>query len=94
MTFLLNRRIGGLDLQKLTLPLFKMLFAAAAMLAACVAVQHLSIYPHHDGRPRLGRAIADPHVRGELSYMSASAVSSASGQRWTHLLPKEGNEKD
>lgn len=50
MLFLLNRRIGGLRLGKLLAPVSKMLFAAAAMLAACLAVQHLSVYPHHQGR--------------------------------------------
>jgi putative peptidoglycan lipid II flippase len=50
MLFLLNRRVGGMDLQKLATPVAKMLFSAAAMLTACVAVQHLSIYPHRVSR--------------------------------------------
>ncbi|HEY1685091.1 MAG TPA: murein biosynthesis integral membrane protein MurJ [Tepidisphaeraceae bacterium] len=50
MVFMLNRRVGGINLQQLAGPVVKMLIASAAMLAACLAVQHLSFYPHHEGK--------------------------------------------
>ena len=44
--WLLDRRVGGLDLGRIAMPVLKMCVAAAVMWAACVLVRHLPGYPH------------------------------------------------
>ena len=86
MVFLLNRRVGGMDLQKLTAPLIKMLFAAAAMFAACIAVQHLSIYPHRVSRLAWAEQLFILMSLGTAVYLG---ICHLLGIRvLEHLLPK------
>ncbi len=44
--WLLDRRVGGLELRRIAAPIFKMCIAAGTMLAACELVQHAPAYPH------------------------------------------------
>src|SRR5437764_11364868 len=50
MLWILDRRIGGLDLRRTAMPIAKMLAAALLMGAACVGVQRLAIYPRGEGK--------------------------------------------
>jgi putative peptidoglycan lipid II flippase len=45
MLFMLNRRVGGLDLSRSLLPICKMLLATAAMAGACLWVKHSHWHP-------------------------------------------------
>lgn len=44
--WLLDRRVGGLELRRIAAPIFKMCCAAGVMWAACELVQHSPGYPH------------------------------------------------
>ena len=48
MLYILDRRIGGLELAKSFASIGKMLFASIVMGAGCMAVQSSAIYPHGD----------------------------------------------
>ncbi len=45
MIALLSKRVGGLGLRTLISPICKMMLATLAMLAVCLVIQHLPIYP-------------------------------------------------
>jgi putative peptidoglycan lipid II flippase len=51
MLWMLDRKIGGLNLRESVMPIVKMIFATLAMGAVCLAVKHSPIYPH--GQTRL-----------------------------------------
>lgn len=46
MLWMLDRRVGGMNLRRSFGPIAKMLIASAAMWIACVAIQHTPLYPH------------------------------------------------
>ncbi len=46
MLWMLDRRVGGMNLRRSFGPIAKMLIASAAMWIACVALQHTRLYPH------------------------------------------------
>jgi putative peptidoglycan lipid II flippase len=50
MLWMLDRRIGGLDLQKSLNPVLKMIAATIVMGAVCYGFKNCSLYPHHVGR--------------------------------------------
>jgi putative peptidoglycan lipid II flippase len=50
MVWMLNRKIGGLDLGKSVAPVAKMLVATAVMGLACFGIQHAPYFPHSQGR--------------------------------------------
>jgi putative peptidoglycan lipid II flippase len=86
MVFLLNRRVGGIDLHKLAGPVVKMLFSAAAMLTACIAVQYLSIYPHRISRIAWAEQLLILMSLGTAVYLG---ICHLLGIRvLEHLLPK------
>jgi putative peptidoglycan lipid II flippase len=55
MLWLLDRKIGGLDLHRSLMPTFKMLLATAVMGVACYDLKYSPLYPHFD--TRLGWAL-------------------------------------
>ena len=46
MLYLLDRRIGGLELSRSISSIVKMAMAAMVMGSVCLAVQHSPVYPH------------------------------------------------
>lgn len=50
MLWLLDRRVGGLDLRSSIASVFKMLFATAIMTGACLSVRYSPLYPAGDSR--------------------------------------------
>jgi putative peptidoglycan lipid II flippase len=50
MLWMLDRRIGGLELRKIWMPVLKMIFATLIMGAVCFAVKNSPLYPHGAGR--------------------------------------------
>ena len=51
MLWMLDRKVGGLDLRRVGPPVAKMLLATATMGIACVAVRHSPLYPTAVSRP-------------------------------------------
>ena len=49
MLWMLNRKVGGLELGRLTVTVMKMLAAAGVMMGACAALEYLPGYPHGKG---------------------------------------------
>jgi peptidoglycan biosynthesis protein MviN/MurJ (putative lipid II flippase) len=50
MLWILDRRVGGLDLSRSAVTVMKMLIATAVMWLACVGVQRLPFYPSGQGK--------------------------------------------
>ncbi len=50
MLWLLNRRVGGLGLRDLAMPVLKMLFATLVMTGVCLSIQYSPLYPTGDTR--------------------------------------------
>jgi putative peptidoglycan lipid II flippase len=50
MLWMLDRKIGGLELKRSAMPIAKMIFATLVMGAVCYALQHSPLYPHGAGR--------------------------------------------
>jgi len=50
MLWMLDKRVGGLDLSRLAIPTMKMLLATAAMGACLFAIMHSPLYPHGQSR--------------------------------------------
>jgi putative peptidoglycan lipid II flippase len=48
--YLLDRRVGGLGLGRITRPVLKMCVATGVMCLACLGMEHLPIYPHANAR--------------------------------------------
>jgi putative peptidoglycan lipid II flippase len=50
MLWMLDRKIGGLNLRQSIVPVMKMIVATLVMGAACLLIQHTPIYPHGSSR--------------------------------------------
>jgi len=57
MLYLLDRRVGGLELGRIVPNVLKMLLATALMFVACWSVQRVPGYPHNPDGKKLGSAI-------------------------------------
>ena len=71
MLFLLDRRVGGLELRRCAGPAAKMLLATALMVAACLLIQHTPLYPHGNVRTVWAIQLAILMCLGATSYLGA-----------------------
>jgi putative peptidoglycan lipid II flippase len=86
MLWILDRRIGGLELRKLVMPIVKMLIAALVMGAVCVGVQRLSIFPRHETKIDWGIQLVLLIGVGALVYLTLCAAMGIGILE--HVLPK------
>jgi len=86
MTYMLDRRVGGLGLNQLRVPVIKMLGATALMSVACWGVAKSPAYPLGEGQFVWGAQMAVIMVVGAGVYFGACALMGLDVVR--HLLPK------
>jgi putative peptidoglycan lipid II flippase len=86
MLYLLDRRIGGLELKKSVAPILKMILATAVMGSACVAVQHVPGFPHGHSRSAWAAELGLLLLVGTAVYLGACAIMGVGVIE--HLLPR------
>jgi putative peptidoglycan lipid II flippase len=86
MLWLLDRRLGGLELSRIGPAVGKMLVAAIVMGAACLAVQRLSIYPNGETKWVWLIQLALLMGVGAVVYLGLCAMMGIGVM--AHLLPK------
>ena len=86
MLYMLDRRVGGLGLAQLRLPVLKMLGATALMTAACWGLQQTPAYPSGEGSIVWGAQMAATMLVGAGVYFGVCAATGLDVVR--HLLPK------
>jgi putative peptidoglycan lipid II flippase len=86
MLYLLDRRVGGLGLAQIRLPVVKMLAATALMTVACLAAQHSPFYPRGEGWRVWSAQMVITMIVGAGVYFGACAVLGLGVMQ--HLLPK------
>jgi putative peptidoglycan lipid II flippase len=74
MLWMLDRKVGGLDLPHTLAPVAKMVLATAVMGVACYAVEKSPLYPHGDGRPAWAGQLALLLSVGVVAYLGACAA--------------------
>jgi peptidoglycan biosynthesis protein MviN/MurJ (putative lipid II flippase) len=78
MLWMLDRKIGGLDLRRSAMPIAKMIFATLVMGAVCYALQHSPLYPHGVGRFFWGAQLGLMLVVGAGVYIGLCALMGVS----------------
>jgi putative peptidoglycan lipid II flippase len=86
MLYMLDRRLGGMDLSKVRTPFIKMLCATALMTAVCLGVMHSPIYPKGNHRSDWAMQLVMLMALGSLTYVGACAAMGL--DTLTHILPK------
>jgi putative peptidoglycan lipid II flippase len=86
MLYMLDRRVGGLELSRLVAPAAKMVAASAAMGLACWLVTRTPLYPGGDGRAAWAGQLLVLVVTGAATYLGACAALGVGVM--SHLLPK------
>jgi putative peptidoglycan lipid II flippase len=89
MLWMLDRRVGGLELGRLTRPTLKMIAATALMGGALVALQKSSIYPHGAGRITWLGQLSMLLVTGAGVYLGACWVMRV--EILSHIMPRGSN---
>lgn len=74
MLWMLDRRVGGLELAHSVKPILKMLAATAIMTGACLIVMHLPLYPHGATRGAAAMQLAIVTIVGAAVYLVACSV--------------------
>jgi putative peptidoglycan lipid II flippase len=74
MVWMLDRRVGGMQLSRSFGPVVKMVIASALMWIACVGVQYLRIYPHGNSKMVWADQLAILVLVGGLVYFVACAA--------------------
>jgi len=74
MLYMLDRRIGGLNLAGIVAPVAKMIGATIVMGVACVVVQHLPIYPRGNSRMIWTGQLALIIGTGTIVYLLATSA--------------------
>ena len=74
MLWMLDRRVGGLGLGELVRPTAKIALATAAMLAVCLVVRAVPIYPATDGRPLWLTQLVLITSAGGLTYLGLCRI--------------------
>ena len=90
MLYLLDRRIGGLELKKSAAPILKMILATAIMGAACVAVQHVPGFPRGNSRSAWAAELGLLLLVGVAVYLGACAIMGVGVIE--HLLPRRKSQ--
>ncbi len=86
MLWMLDRRIGGLELGKIAMPVMKMILATAVMGAVCFAVKSSLLYPHGSGRVIWAMQLVMLLALGAGVYLGACAATGVTMLK--DLLPK------
>jgi putative peptidoglycan lipid II flippase len=86
MLYMLNRRVGGLELQTLLVPTLKMTAATSLMGACLFAVMRSSVYPHGASRAAWSLQLALLIGIGATVYLASCWAMRL--DILTHLLPK------
>jgi putative peptidoglycan lipid II flippase len=86
MLYMLNRRVGGLQLQTLLMPTLKMMAATTLMGACLFMVMHSSVYPHGASRPTWSLQLTLLIGIGATVYLASCWLLRL--DILTHLLPK------
>ena len=74
MLWMLDRKVGGLDLRRTLAPVAKMAAATAVMGVACWAVMRSPAYPRGDGRAAWAGQLVLLLGVGATSYLAACAA--------------------
>ena len=74
MLFMLDRRIGGMELRRMVVPVLKMLLGTAAMTAVLVGLQHTPLYPKGTGRLVWATQLTVMMVAGGGVYLMVCAA--------------------
>ena len=91
MLWLLDRRLGGIGLRASFGPIAKMIVASGVMWIACIAVQHLPIYPHGESKMIWGLQLLILMATGGIVYFGLCA---AMGLGITaHVLPRRSSTR-
>lgn len=85
MLWMLNRRVGGLDLKSLVPDIGKMLLATALMAGACWLIQHTPLYPTGQSRTIWVAQLALLIATGATVYLASCAALGISIRE--HLWP-------
>lgn len=91
MLYMLDRRIGGLELGRLIAPAAKMLLATAVMIAACLGVRYLPMYPSGVTRAASAMQLTIQILVGASVYCGVCAIAGVS--TLDHILPKRLRRK-
>jgi peptidoglycan biosynthesis protein MviN/MurJ (putative lipid II flippase) len=74
MVWMLNRRVGGMQLSRSFGPIVKMIAASLLMLIACIGVQYLRIFPNGHGKMIWAAQLGILVIVGGLVYFAACAA--------------------
>ncbi len=74
MLWILDGRVGGMDLKRSARPIAVMVISSLGMFAACLAVRYSPIYPHHVGRLWWAVQLAELMVTGGAVYFVLCAA--------------------
>lgn len=86
MVWMLNRKVGGLEVQLMLPNVAKMVVATGVMAGACLIVQHSPIYPRGDGRMMcLGQLVMTVTIGGGVFMGLCGALGVSTMQ---HFLPR------
>jgi putative peptidoglycan lipid II flippase len=86
MMYLLDRRVGGLQLKSSAGAVAKMLIATGVMTCACLLVRRLPIYPHGESRAVWAAQLVVLMVVGGVVYLGACGVMGVGVVE--HLFPR------
>jgi putative peptidoglycan lipid II flippase len=87
MLWMLDRKIGGLNLREMAKPVSKMILATLLMGAICLAFQHSHFYPRGDTRPIWAAQLLLLLGIGAAAYLAICAVTGVTVLR--QLLPSK-----
>ncbi|HEY8746418.1 MAG TPA: murein biosynthesis integral membrane protein MurJ [Tepidisphaeraceae bacterium] len=86
MLYMLDRRLGGLGLEKSLRPVLKMLAATGLMTAACLLVRQSPIYPHAASRAAWAIQMAMVMAVGAAVYIGACTLMGVETMK--HFMPR------
>lgn len=86
MLFMLDRRVGGLELGKLASPIMKMLIAMALMIGACLLVRYVPGYPRGASRATSAVQLTVQVLLGAIVYCGACSLMGV--EVLDQILPK------
>ena len=86
MLYMLDRRLGGLGLEKSVKPVIKMLIATGIMTAACLLIVRTPVYPRSEGRLAWATQLIILMGVGAIVYAGACAAMGL--ETLAHILPR------
>ncbi len=86
MLWLLDRKVGGLELRRIAKPILKMIVAAAVMTVACLLIRRLGFYPRGATRGVWAVQLCLTIATGAATYLGVASLLDLDVVR--HLLPR------